>query len=136
APRCLPSLARAGTAGAALSCRFWKTDPNTMADAIEILVPDIGDYDDVPVIEILVTAGERVAKDQGLVTLESDKATMEVPASVAGIVREIRVKVGDRVGQGRVVALVEAEGAAASPARAAAASPAAAKVEAPASATA
>ncbi|MFB9067712.1 dihydrolipoyl dehydrogenase [Pseudofulvimonas gallinarii] len=107
-----------------------------MADAIEILVPDIGDYDDVPVIEILVTAGERVAKDQGLVTLESDKATMEVPASVAGIVREIRVKVGDRVGQGRVVALVEAEGAAASPARAAAASPAAAKVEAPASATA
>jgi dihydrolipoamide dehydrogenase len=93
-----------------------------MADAIEILVPDIGDYDDVPVIEILVTAGERVAKDQGLVTLESDKATMEVPASVAGIVREIRVKVGDRVGQGRVVALVEAEGAAASPARAPSAS--------------
>ena len=95
-----------------------------MATTIEILVPDIGDFDDVPVIEILVAPGDSVARDQGLVTLESDKATMEVPASAAGTVREIKVKVGDRVGQGSVVAIVEA--AAAAGAKPADANPAAA----------
>src|SRR5690606_24310530 len=97
---------------------------STMATTIEILVPDIGDFDDVPVIEILVAPGDSVARDQGLVTLESDKATMEVPASAAGTVREIKVKVGDRVGQGSVVAIVEA--AAAAGAKPADANPAAA----------
>jgi len=91
-----------------------------MAQSTEILVPDLGDFHDIPVIEILVAPGETVRKDQGLVTLESDKATMEVPASVAGVVREIRVRVGDRVSQGSVVALIEAaEGAAGTPAAAA-----------------
>jgi pyruvate dehydrogenase E2 component (dihydrolipoamide acetyltransferase) len=78
-----------------------------MAATKEVLVPDIGDYDDVPVIELLVAVGDRVERDQGLVTLESDKATMEVPAPFAGVVRELRVKVGDAVGEGKVVALIE-----------------------------
>ena len=80
---------------------------------IEIKVPDIGDYTDVPVIEILVAVGDTVAKDQGLVTLESDKATMEVPSAFAGVVKEIKVKLGDEIAEGAVVALIEvSEGAA------------------------
>jgi len=62
---------------------------------IELRVPDIGDDKDVPVIEVLVAVGDTVARDQGLVTLESDKATMEVPASAAGTIVELRVKLGD-----------------------------------------
>jgi dihydrolipoamide dehydrogenase len=79
-----------------------------MANTIEIKVPDIGNYNDVPVIEVLVKAGDTVAKDQGLLTLESDKATMEVPASAAGLVKEVRVKVNDTVSEGDVVAVIEA----------------------------
>jgi dihydrolipoamide dehydrogenase len=79
---------------------------------VEAKVPDIGGYSDVPVIEVLVAAGDRVAKDQGLVTLESDKATMEVPSSHAGVVKEVKVQVGDTLSEGSVVALIEAEGAA------------------------
>lgn len=75
---------------------------------IEIKVPDIGDYDGVPVIEVLVAVGDTVAIDQGLVTLESDKATMEVPSTAAGVIRELRVKVGDNVADGAVIAVVEA----------------------------
>ncbi|WP_298576477.1 dihydrolipoyllysine-residue acetyltransferase [uncultured Luteimonas sp.] len=82
-----------------------------MADLKESLVPDIGGYDDVPVIEVLVAVGDTVAKDQGLVTLESDKATMEVPSAHAGVVRELRVKVGDTLSEGGVVAVIEAAGA-------------------------
>ncbi|MBS0516870.1 MAG: dihydrolipoyl dehydrogenase [Proteobacteria bacterium] len=74
----------------------------------EVKVPDIGDYSNVPVIEILVKPGDTVTKDQGLVTLESDKATMEVPSSVAGVVREIKVKLGDEIAEGTIVAIVEA----------------------------
>ncbi|MDE1899542.1 MAG: dihydrolipoyl dehydrogenase [Xanthomonadaceae bacterium] len=74
---------------------------------IEIKVPDIGNYHDVPVIELLVKPGDAVKKDQGLVTLESDKATMEVPAPAAGVVRELRVKLGDAVSEGVVIALLE-----------------------------
>jgi dihydrolipoamide dehydrogenase len=75
---------------------------------IELKVPDIGDYADIPVIEILVKVGDTVAKEQSLVTLESDKATMEVPADAAGVVKEIRVKLGDKVSMGAVVAVIEA----------------------------
>ncbi len=78
----------------------------------EVKVPDIGGYDDVPVIELLVAVGDTVKLDQGLVTLESDKATMEVPASVAGKIVELQVKVGDKLSEGSVVAIVESEGAA------------------------
>src|SRR5262245_8579970 len=79
-----------------------------MAQVSEVKVPDIGNYTNVPVIEILVKPGDTVAKDQGLVTLESDKATMEVPATVAGVVKELRVKLNDEVSEGAVVALIEA----------------------------
>lgn len=87
----------------------------------EVKVPDIGDYSDIPVIEVLVSVGDSVKKDQGLVTLESDKATMEVPSSVAGIVKELRVKIGDSLSEGRVVAIIEGVDAATEPAKAAAA---------------
>ncbi len=86
-----------------------------MANTIEIKVPDIGGYDDVPVIEVLVKAGDTVAKDQGVATLESDKATMEVPSDVAGVVREVKVKLDDKVSEGTVIALVEVSDAAPSP---------------------
>lgn len=87
---------------------------------VEITVPDLGSYRDVPVIEVLVRVGDRVAKDQGLVTLESDKATMEVPATEAGVVRALRVGVGDTLSAGMVVAVIETAPAAdAAPARAA-----------------
>jgi pyruvate dehydrogenase E2 component (dihydrolipoamide acetyltransferase) len=91
-----------------------------MAQTSEVKVPDIGNYTNVPVIEVLVKAGDTVTKDQGLVTLESDKATMEVPAPFDGVVKEIKVKVGDEISEGAIVALIEAAGATA------------AKVEAPA----
>ena len=96
---------------------------------IEVKVPDIGDYSDVPVIEILVAVGDTVKKDQGLLTLESDKATLEVPSSAAGVVKELKVKLGDTLSEGAVVVLLEAEGegtAPAAPAKAAAAPAAAA----------
>ena len=83
-----------------------------MAELKEARVPDIGDDKDVPVIELLVQPGDTVRKDQGLVTLESDKATMEVPAPFDGIVRELKVKVGDELSEGSVVALIEPAAAA------------------------
>jgi pyruvate dehydrogenase E2 component (dihydrolipoamide acetyltransferase) len=85
-----------------------------MANLKEARVPDIGGYDDVPVIEVLVAVGDTIAQDQGLVTLESDKATMEVPAPFAGVVRELKVKVGDTLSEGGVVAMIEAADEAAS----------------------
>jgi len=91
----------------------------------EVKVPDIGDYDNVPVIEVLVKAGDSVTKDQGLVTLESDKATMEVPSTIDGVVKEVRVKVGDEVSEGAVVVVIEAAGAASASAAATSGSPAA-----------
>jgi pyruvate dehydrogenase E2 component (dihydrolipoamide acetyltransferase) len=75
--------------------------------AIEITVPDIGGFADIPVIEVLVAPGETIAKDAPLVTLESDKATMEIPASEAGVVKDIKVKVGDKVSQGSVIVTLE-----------------------------
>jgi dihydrolipoamide dehydrogenase len=94
------------------------------ANIQEARVPDIGGYDDVPVIEVLVAVGDTVRKDQGLVTLESDKATMEVPSPFAGIVKELKVKLGDTLSEGTVVALIETAESSALPAVAA---PAAAK---------
>ena len=95
-----------------------------MTDLREARVPDIGNYHDVPVIELLVRLGDTVKKDQGLVTLESDKATMEVPAPFAGVVREIKVKLGDTLSEGAVVALIEAATASVTPAAPAPAAPA------------
>jgi pyruvate dehydrogenase E2 component (dihydrolipoamide acetyltransferase) len=74
---------------------------------IEIKVPDIGDYKDVPVIEVLVKAGDRIEKEQSIVVLESDKATMDVPSSQAGIVKEVKIKIGDNLSEGSVVLILE-----------------------------
>ena len=82
---------------------------------IEIKVPDLGGSKDVPVIELLAKPGDSIAKDQGLLTLESDKATMELPSSAAGVLKEFTVKVGDEVSEGMVIAVLEAEGADAAP---------------------
>jgi pyruvate dehydrogenase E2 component (dihydrolipoamide acetyltransferase) len=99
--------------------------------AIEVKVPDIGDFKDVPVIEVLVKPGDTVKKDDSLVTLESDKATMEVPAPSSGTVKEIRVKVGDKVSEG--VAILTMEGAGEAKAAAPKAAPAPAPAQAGAS---
>ena len=76
---------------------------------MDVLVPDIGDFKDVPVIEVLVKPGDEIAAEAPLITLESDKATMEVPSPAAGVVREILVKVGDKVSQGTLIARLEAK---------------------------
>ena len=78
---------------------------------VDVTVPDIGDFKDVPVIEILVKPGDAIAKEAPLVVLESDKASMEVPASVSGIVKDVKVKVGDKVSQGTVILSVAPSGA-------------------------
>ena len=90
---------------------------------IEIKVPDIGDFKDVPVIELLVKPGDAVKKEDSLVTLESDKATMEVPSTHAGVVKELRVNIGDKVSQGSVIAVVDADAQTSTPAQAGAQSP-------------
>ena len=97
--------------------------PDALASGgtFEVRVPDIGDYDDVPVIDLLVKVGDTVKMDDGLVTLESDKATMDVPSSVTGVVKEIKVKLGDRVSEGTLIALIEATGGNVRPAPAASA---------------
>ena len=79
-----------------------------MSQIIEVKVPDIGDYKDVPVIEVMVKPGDVVQAEDALVTLESDKATMDVPAPAAGTVKELRVKVGDKVSEGTLVLVLEA----------------------------
>ncbi|MDA8256992.1 MAG: dihydrolipoyllysine-residue acetyltransferase [Betaproteobacteria bacterium] len=114
-----------------------------MAQIVEVKVPDIGDFKDVPVIELLVKVGDTVQAEDSLVTLESDKATMDVPSPVSGVVTELRLKVGDKVAEGSLVALIDSaaagQGAAASVVAAPAAAPsvppaAAAPVAAPAAA--
>ncbi len=77
---------------------------------VEVKVPDIGDFDEVAVIELLVKVGDNVKAEQSLITVESDKASMEIPSSTAGVVKELRVKLGDKVKQGSVVLMVEASG--------------------------
>ena len=87
-----------------------------MTELTEVRVPDIGDFSDVPVIEVLVEAGDRIRPEDPLVTLESDKATMDVPAPAAGVVRELAVAVGDNVSEGSVLLRMEAEGVEGEPA--------------------
>jgi dihydrolipoamide dehydrogenase len=98
---------------------------------IEVKVPDIGDFKDVAVIELLVKPGDRVAVDQSLITVESDKASMEIPSSAAGVVKELRVKLGDKVSQGSPLLLLEGEAGAAAPPAPAAKEPASAPAVAP-----
>ncbi len=92
---------------------------------VEVKVPDIGDFSDVPVIELFVKVGDTIKVDDAIATLESDKATMDVPSSAAGVIKEVKIALGDRVSEGKVLIVVEADGAGASPAPAAAAAPAA-----------
>jgi pyruvate dehydrogenase E2 component (dihydrolipoamide acetyltransferase) len=101
---------------------------------VEVQVPDIGDFDEVTVIELMVKVGDTVKVEQSLITVESDKASMEIPSSAAGVVKELRIKMGDKVKQGSVVMVVEAAGSAqaATPAPAPAAAPGTAPVAAPA----
>ncbi|MBS0315674.1 MAG: dihydrolipoyllysine-residue acetyltransferase [Proteobacteria bacterium] len=99
--------------------------PAAGTGAIEVRVPDIGDFHDVAVIEVMVKPGDSVKLEQSLITVESDKASMEIPSSVAGVLKELKVKVGDKVNQGDLLAIVEGV-AAAAPASAPAAAPAAA----------
>jgi pyruvate dehydrogenase E2 component (dihydrolipoamide acetyltransferase) len=122
-----PAPAAAAPAGAAPAPAPVATPPTTPAAApstgpVDVLVPDIGDFDEVTVIEVMVAAGDKVKVEQSLITVESDKASMEIPSSHAGVVQEVKVKVGDKVSKGSLIARVEASGgAAAAPAPAAAA---------------
>ena len=79
---------------------------------VEVQVPDIGDFDEVGVIEVLVKAGDTVKVEQSLITVERDKASMEIPSSAAGVVKELKVKLGDKVSKGSVILTVEADAAA------------------------
>ncbi|MDX5410461.1 MAG: dihydrolipoamide acetyltransferase, partial [Thauera sp.] len=79
-----------------------------MSQLIEVKVPDIGDFDAVPVIELFVKVGDTIAVDDAIATLESDKATMDVPSSHAGVVKEVLVNIGDKVSEGSVLIKVEA----------------------------
>ena len=83
---------------------------------VEVKVPDIGDFDEVTVIELMVKVGDTIKAEQSLITVESDKASMEIPSSTAGVVKELRVKLGDKVKQGSVVLVMEASGAVSAPA--------------------
>jgi len=95
-----------------------------MSNIVEVLVPDIGNFDSVDVIEVLVKAGDVIAKEDSLITVESDKASMDIPSSQAGTVKEVKLKVGDKVAKGTLILLLEAESAAAAPAPAKAEAPA------------
>ena len=107
---------------------------------VEVKVPDIGDFKEVEIIELMVKPGDTIKVDQSLITVESDKASMEIPSSHAGVVKELRVKVGDKVAEGSLLLILETEGAESAPAEAApapaataaaAAAPAASAVAAP-----
>ena len=103
APAAAPAAPPAAAAPAA--------SPAAAAGPVDILVPDIGDFADVAVIELLVKPGDTVAVEQSLITVESDKASMEIPSSHAGVLRELKVKLGDKVSKGSAIAVVDAVGA-------------------------
>ncbi|GAA0773220.1 dihydrolipoyllysine-residue acetyltransferase [Castellaniella ginsengisoli] len=121
APAAAPAPAKAEPAAA----------PAAAGGTQPVVVPDIGDFDTVEVIEVLVAAGDTIQAEQSLITVESDKASMEIPASVGGVVKEVLVKVGDKVSQGTKILMVEAAGGAPQAAAPAAAAPAPAPAPAP-----
>jgi pyruvate dehydrogenase E2 component (dihydrolipoamide acetyltransferase) len=98
--------------------------PAPSTGPVEVLVPDIGDFDEVAVIEVFIKPGDTIKAEQSLVTVESDKASMEIPSSHAGVVKELKVKVGDKVSKGSVLAIVEAAGGAGAAVAPASAAPA------------
>src|SRR6185437_15021752 len=85
---------------------YEEREEKYMAELAEIKVPDIGDFTDVPVIEVLIKPGDTIAKNDSLVVLESDKASMEVPSTVDGTVQSVAMKIGDKVSQGMLIATV------------------------------
>ena len=131
APQAAPAPAPAAAPAASAA-------PAAPAGAVDLIVPDIGDVDEVAVIEVLVKVGDTVKQEQSLITVESDKASMEIPSSHGGVIKELLVKLGDKVAKGSKIAVIEAAGGAAAPAPApAAAAPAqAAAAPAPAAASA
>ena len=128
APQAAPAPAPAAAAAPAA--------PAASAGPVDIVVPDIGDFDEVAVIEVLVKVGDTVKTEQSLITVESDKASMEIPSSHGGVIKQLLVKLGDKVSKGTKIAVIEAAGGAASPAPAAAAPAPAQAAAAPAPATA
>jgi len=130
APAAAPAAAAPAPAAAAPAPA---AAPAAASGPVEVKVPDIGDFKDVAVIELLVKVGDTVKAEQSLITVESDKASMEIPSSAAGVLKELKVKVGDTVNIGDLIAVLEGTAAAApAPAQAAAAAPAAATASAPA----
>ncbi|MCF7770887.1 dihydrolipoyllysine-residue acetyltransferase [Achromobacter pulmonis] len=124
-------------AAAAPAAKAEAAAPAARSGPVEIEVPDIGDFKEVEVIEVMVAVGDTIKAEQSLITVESDKASMEIPASQGGVVKEVKVKVGDKVAKGSVVVVVEGSAPAAAPAAQADAAPArseapAAKAQAPA----
>ncbi len=115
-----PALAAAAAPAAAAAA---PVSAAVSAGPVDVVVPDIGDFDEVTVIEVMVAAGDTIKVEQSLITVESDKASMEIPSSHAGVVKDIKVKVGDKVAKGSLVAVVQASGGGA-PASAAAPAPA------------
>ena len=121
--------AAAAVADPAAAAATAAAAPAASAGPVEVKVPDIGDFKEVEVIEVMVKVGDTIKVDQSLLTVESDKASMEIPSSHAGVVKEVKIKVGDKVAMGSIVLVVEATGGAAAPAAsapAAAAAPSAA----------
>ena len=112
---------------------FTPAAPAAVVTSLQpLVVPDIGDFSEVAVIELLVKVGDRVSLDQSVVTVESDKASMEIPATAAGVITELKVALGDKVAKGSVLAMVQAEGAVAAPVSAPVTAPVAAPASAPA----
>jgi dihydrolipoamide dehydrogenase len=99
-----------------------------MSNLVEVFVPDIGNFDSVDVIEVHVKVGDTIAKEDSLITVESDKASMDIPSSHAGTVKEVKIAVGDKVAKGTLILLVEAETTASAPPAAKAEAPATASV--------
>lgn len=106
-----------GAQGASFLTRAESKAETGMSSVVEVKVPDIGDFKDVEVIELLVGPGDTVAKEQSLITVESDKASMEIPSSAAGVVKAVHVKLGDKVGQGALILTLEAAAASAEAAK-------------------
>ncbi|MGN7876420.1 dihydrolipoyllysine-residue acetyltransferase [Roseateles sp. 22389] len=131
-----PAAAAAAPQAAPAPAPAAAAAPAASAGPVDIVVPDIGDFDEVAVIEVLVKVGDTVKTEQSLITVESDKASMEIPSSHGGVIKQLLVKLGDKVSKGTKIAVIEATGGAASPAPAAAVPAPAQAAAAPAPATA
>ena len=125
APEAAPAPAASAPTPVVAATAATGAAPVASSGPVDVLVPDIGDFDEVTVIEVMVRAGDTIKVEQSLITVESDKASMEIPSSHAGVVSEVKVKVGDKVAKGTLVAVVRGAGGAVSPAAARSAAPSA-----------